>query len=81
MQAMLNQLDHEHSEHDRGQPGATERPTRSREQVLKQIKLALVTGAELGILEFDDHRARGSDPYNSRLGAAQRDVWSRRRRA
>lgn len=48
---------------------------RSRDEVLQQIKLALLTKAGLGV----EMRARGFDPYNSKLGSATRDVWGGKR--
>lgn len=59
-------------------PGSEQPPPRRRDQVLKQITLALVTDDGLGI---DTRQHGGSDPYDSRLGAARRDVWGQRRRA
>ncbi|MFI4869058.1 MAG: hypothetical protein ACHQDD_06865 [Steroidobacterales bacterium] len=59
-------------------PGSEQPPPRGRDQVLKQITLALVTDDGLGVAA--DHRG-GFDPYDSRLGSAQRDVWGQRRRA
>ncbi len=55
-----------------------QRPPRRRDQVLKEISLALVTNDGGGV---DARQRSGFDPYDSRLGAAQRDVWSQPRRA
>jgi hypothetical protein len=55
-----------------------QRPPDRREQVLKEIALALVTTHGAG----GDARQRGGfDPYDARLGSNQRDVWGRKRRA
>jgi hypothetical protein len=48
---------------------------RRREDVIQDIKLALVT-AELTL----DEPRRGFDPYNAKLGRSPRDVWDRGRR-
>lgn len=77
---MLQHSENGDSEYGHDHPAQSGQPRRSRDQVLRQIKLELLTDAELGILGSDE-RSRGSDPYNSRLGAAPRDVWSRRPRA
>jgi hypothetical protein len=53
-------------------------PAARREQVMKQIGQALVTNTSVGI---DAGQHGGFDPYDSRLGANQRDVWGKRRRA
>ncbi len=45
-------------------------------EVLKAVKLELVS-ASVGVRE----RGRGFNPYDGRLGRANRDVWGRRRRA
>ena len=55
-----------------------QREPRPRDAVLKDIALALVTNHGVG---NDSRRGAGSDPYDSRLGSAQSDVWSKRRRA
>ncbi len=47
---------------------------RRREDVIHEIKLALVT-AELTL----DEPRRGFDPYNAKLGRSPRDVWARSR--
>ncbi len=48
---------------------------RRREDVIQDIKLALVT-AELTL----DEQRRGFDPYNAKLGRSPRDLWDLRRR-
>ena len=56
---------------------ALEQPApRRREQVLKQITLALAANSGASA----DARQRGGfDPYDSRLGAGRGDVWDQRR--
>jgi hypothetical protein len=44
-----------------------EEPRRSREQILREFKLALAIG-DGSLLESDQDRARGVDPYDSPLG-------------
>jgi hypothetical protein len=58
--------------------GSEQRPPRRRDEVLKEIKLALVINHGVGI---DAQQRGGFDPYDSRLGSARRDVWGQRRRA
>jgi hypothetical protein len=58
--------------------GSEQRPPRPRDEVLKDIALALVTNHGVG---NESHRRGGFDPYDSRLGAARRDVWGQKRRA
>jgi len=59
-------------------PASEQRPPRPRDQVFKQITLGLVSNSDVDV----DVRPRGGfDPYDSRLGTAQSDVWSKRRRA
>jgi hypothetical protein len=53
-------------------------PTARREQVLKQIGQALVTDTSVAL---DARQHGGFNPYDSQLGANQRDVWGKRRRA
>jgi hypothetical protein len=53
-------------------------PPRRRDEVIKEIALALVTNNGVGV---DSRVCGGFDPYDSRLGGAQRDVWGKRRRA
>lgn len=56
-------------------PASEQPPPRSRDQVLEQIARALESDrGEAG-------RGGGFDPYDSRPGAARRDVWGQRRRA
>jgi hypothetical protein len=52
-------------------------PTRSRDEVLRDVKLAIAQGINYG----REARAQGSNPYDSRLGKPQRDVWNGRRQA
>jgi hypothetical protein len=59
-------------------PGSEQPPPARRDQVLKDIALALVTGHGAG---SDTKRRGGFNPYDSRLGANLRDVWGGRRRA
>jgi hypothetical protein len=59
-------------------PGSEQRELGRRDQVLKDIALALVSGHSAA---SDAKQRGGFDPYDSRLGAKQRDVWGRRRRA
>jgi len=59
-------------------PASEQLPPRPRDQVFKEISLGLVSENGVGVTA----RPRGgSDPYDSRLGSAQSDVWSKRRRA
>lgn len=44
-----------------------EEPRRSREEILREFKLALAIG-DGSLLEADKDRARGVDPYDNRLG-------------
>jgi hypothetical protein len=53
-------------------------PSARRERVLKQIGQALVTDTTVGL---DARQQGGFNPYDSQLGANQRDVWGKRRRA
>jgi hypothetical protein len=59
-------------------PGSEQREPARREQVLKDIALALVSAHSAA---SDAKQRGGFDPYDSRLGSNQRDVWGRRRRA
>jgi len=54
------------------------RASRSREELLRDIKLALAIDG----LGLDERRrqVRGFDPYDNGLGANARDVWKGRRR-
>ncbi len=75
---MANALDNKPGERRQMAPdpiGRREEPPRRPEDVLKNIKLALVT-AELSLEE----PKRGFDPYNSKLGRSPRNVWDGRRR-
>jgi hypothetical protein len=51
-------------------------PARSQEEVLRTVKLALATGSNYG----RGTRQQGSNPYDSRLGRPQHDVWGRGKR-
>jgi hypothetical protein len=59
-------------------PGSEQPKRARRDQVLKDITLALVTGHGAG---SDAKQRGGFNPYDSRLGSNQRDVWGGRRRA
>jgi len=50
---------------------------RSREEVLRDVKLAIAQGSNYG----REARLQGSNPYDSRFGRPQRDVWNGRRPA
>ena len=54
------------------------RARRSREDLLRDIKLALAIDG-LG-LEERRRQVRGIDPYDNSLGGHSRDVWKGRRR-
>jgi hypothetical protein len=65
------------SEIDRqSRPTEAAAPQRSREEVLRKVKLALATGANYG----REARQQGANPYDSRLGRPQRDIWGRGKR-
>jgi hypothetical protein len=49
---------------------------RTREEILRSVKLALATGSNYG----RGTRQQGANPYDSRLGKPQHDVWSRGKR-
>ncbi|HEY7929060.1 MAG TPA: hypothetical protein VID71_03555 [Steroidobacteraceae bacterium] len=68
------------SEPDEPKPGDASQPRthRDREDVLRDIKLALAMDG-LGLQERR-RQARGFDPYDSALGGNSRDVWRGRRR-
>jgi hypothetical protein len=51
-------------------------PERSREEVLRTVKLALATGSNYG----RGTRQQGANPYDSRLGRPQNDIWGRGKR-
>jgi hypothetical protein len=59
-------------------PEPARRPAGRRDQVLRKITLALVTGTGACT---DPRQPAGIDPYDSSLGASGRDVWGLRRRA
>ncbi len=59
-------------------PGSEQPSPRRRDEVLKQITLALVADGDLGV---SAGRGGGFDPYDSGPDAARRDVWGQRRRA
>jgi hypothetical protein len=59
-------------------PTLEQPPPRRRDQVFKQITLALVADPDVSV---DGPQGGGFDPYDSRLGAARRDVWGLKRRA
>jgi len=71
MKNQRNDNDGRYDRHDDDQDGVSRN-----NKVLRGLKLALATGSGLGTGE----RGHGFDPYNSRLGAAPRDVWGRNRR-
>jgi hypothetical protein len=50
--------------------------TRSREEILRDCKLAIAQNANYG----RQGRLQGSNPYDSRLGKPQRDVWGSHKR-
>jgi hypothetical protein len=58
-----------------------EQPRRSREDILREFKLALAIG-DGSLLELDQDRARGVNPYDSGLGGRRPtgDGRSQRRR-
>jgi len=58
--------------------GSEQREPRPRNEVFKDIALALVTNHGVG---NDSRRGAGSDPYDSRLGTVRSEVWVQRRRA
>jgi|HubBroStandDraft_4_1064222.scaffolds.fasta_scaffold68672_3 hypothetical protein len=49
---------------------------RSREEVLRDVKLAIAQNSNYG----REHRAQGSNPYDSRLGKPQRYIWGSHKR-
>jgi hypothetical protein len=59
-------------------PAPEQPPPRRRDQVFKQITQALAADHDVSI---DGPQRGGFNPYDSRLGAARRDVWGHRRRA
>ena len=62
---------------DQPEEGVRQPERRSREEVLREIKLALTVGD--GLL-LEDERSRGFDPYDSHRGGRRREVWQARRR-
>jgi hypothetical protein len=50
---------------------------RTREEVLRDVKLAIAQSSNYG----SEARTQGSNPYDSRLGKPQRDIWSGRKRS
>ena len=68
------------SEPDEPKPGEAIQPgaQRSREDILRDIKLALAIDG-LGLPERR-RQSRGFDPYDNALGGSSRDVWNGRRR-
>jgi len=55
------------AEHSGRDEVAQEQPRRTREQILREFKLALAIG-DGSLLEVDQDRARGFDPYDNSLG-------------
>jgi len=51
-------------------------PKRTREEVLRSVKLALATGGNYG----RGTRQQGANPYDAQLGKPQHDVWNRGKR-
>lgn len=49
---------------------------RTREEVLRDVKLAIAQSSNYG----REARAQGSNPYDSRLGRPQRDIWGGHKR-
>jgi hypothetical protein len=56
-----------------------QRQRRSREDVMREIKLALTIGDGL-VLDENAGRARGFDPYDSHVGVKSRDPWKGQKR-
>ncbi|HEX4023675.1 MAG TPA: hypothetical protein VHX52_03080 [Steroidobacteraceae bacterium] len=56
-----------------------QRQRRSREDILREIKLALTIGDGL-LLDEEAEHARGFDPYDSHMGVKPRDPWKVQRR-
>jgi hypothetical protein len=59
-------------------PAFEQRPPRPRDEVFKELTLGLVSSHGMGA---NARPHGGSNPYDSLLGSAQGDVWSKRRRA
>jgi hypothetical protein len=49
---------------------------RSREEVLREVKLAIAQNNNYG----REARQQGSNPYDSRLGKPQRNIWGSHKR-
>jgi hypothetical protein len=49
---------------------------RSRDEVLRDVRLAIAQNNNYG----REARQRGFNPYDSKLGRPQRDVWASRKR-
>jgi hypothetical protein len=49
---------------------------RSREEVMREVKLAIAQNNNYG----REARQQGSNPYDSRLGRPQRDIWGSHKR-
>lgn len=67
------------NEFDSGKgPTPAQRPIekRSRDEVLRDVKLAIAQNNNYG----REARAQGSNPYDSRLGRPQRDIWGGHKR-
>jgi hypothetical protein len=56
-----------------------QRQRRSREEIMREIKLALTIGDGL-VLDENAAHARGFDPYDSHMGTKSHDPWEGRRR-
>jgi len=56
-------------------PGTQAVPKRTREEVLRDVKLAIAKGKNYG----RETRAQGANPYDSAMGKPQRDVWGGKR--
>jgi hypothetical protein len=50
-------------------------PSRSREEVLRDVKLAIAQDNNYG----REARVQGANPYNSYFGKPRRDIWGGRR--
>jgi hypothetical protein len=51
-------------------------PKRSRDEVLRDVKLAIAQNSNYG----REERTQGSNPYDSRLGRPRRDIWGSNKR-
>lgn len=56
-------------------PGAQDVPKRTREEVLRDVKLAIAKGRNYG----RETRVQGANPYDSAMGKPQQDVWGSKR--